>query len=521
MNSILKDIIYYLLKTTTVQKNHKIRIYLNILILASFSLTIIFFILFSNQSLNFPYKNNAKAHPANYTLDECLLTIKKGEKLKLDCKVYTSLYYALNIIKTIDTNEDKTFSEAEKKEWGENYLNLKKLKINSEEPLIGQIDNLEIPNYEQLLQSTEQAITSIVITYNYDYPPNFFNSNNVVEMIEHKPLVKDAVSQFVITQDSSFYIDIATYRETSRFRYGLEPKPDPTPTTVNNNIEDQKSSDSQEISNPQNKSEVEKRFQNFVENQSPFTFGILTFFAIMLGLAHALQPGHGKAFISAVILQNEDQVAFKSIVLGIATTISHILIVILIGGVYYLIVYTSLFGNLIKDIDSVVKILQLVSYLGIIIIGATLTYKRIEDIKSANLLELVKTHHNKFKHTSYREIQKQSKFNKGNIEQGEKKSMSIGSLITSGVTGGINPCVEALTVLLVAIGIGQFFLGVILVTFFSIGMSFSLIGLAFLVSRSKSFFNKYLYSGQKLQYLQLGSSVFILLLGFYLFFGGL
>lgn len=456
------------------------------------------------------FTNKAYSHPGNYTVDECNILFVKNRTPELSCRIYTSSLFILGILEEIDTSSNKVLEENEKEEWLKKYQNTKTVEINGE-IYTPSIISSDIPDYKTFLEQVESIFLTITFAINYNYPEDFFETENQVKLID-KTIFDQAVTTFVVNPDSGFFVDINKYNPEgdNRFNYHIFPKEwrdDTGRIEVPKTNTDQESLQSDlsviEESNSTSNALITE-FRKSLKDGSVIGYIFLIFISIFLGMVHALQPGHGKAFISAIMIMSDKRVFLRSIILGLSTTLSHIFIVILIGISYYLVVYTNAFPFIkVADIQNATKLIEMGSYIGIIVIGITLTYTKFLSLKKYKILP---TTSNKTK------TLKSKKTNKSKYE----KNQSIKSLILSGISGGINPCIEAITVLLIAIGVGQFFLGVALVSFFSLGMAISLIGLANIVTRSKTMLNRFFKSDKYIYQLQLLSSIFIVILGLYL-----
>jgi len=190
--------------------------------------------------------------------------------------------------------------------------------------------------------------------------------------------------------------------------------------------------------------------------------------AFILGMLHALEPGHGKSVVAAYILGTKADLK-DAILLGTTITISHTAVIFLLGilSIYLL---ESLNVDVVHDMMSVVG--------GLILIAVGIWIIR-----------------------SY-------------LHPHEHKVDTKKGVITLGLSAGLVPCPAALAVLLLSISSGNLIDGLIYVAIFSIGLAISLTGLAVAFVESKELIKKYV-GNRKVSKLPLISGSIIILIGLY------
>ena len=195
---------------------------------------------------------------------------------------------------------------------------------------------------------------------------------------------------------------------------------------------------------------------------------IYTITAFILGMLHALEPGHGKSVVAAYILGTKADLK-DAILLGVTITISHTAVIFLLGilSIYLL---ESLNVNVVHDMMSVVGGLILIA-VGIWIV-------------------------------------------KNYLHPHEHKVDTKKGIIALGLSAGLVPCPAALAVLLLSIASGNLFDGLVYVAIFSIGLAISLTGLAAAFVESKELIKKYI-GNKKVSKLPLISGGIIILIGLY------
>jgi len=224
------------------------------------------------------------------------------------------------------------------------------------------------------------------------------------------------------------------------------------------------------------------KLQQFKRNFSIYwlipLFGISFFY----GVLHAMGPGHGKAIISAYLLQNRLNMlgALKlSTIVAFTHTGSALFIAILMQSIL-----ASMQG--IKNQIAIHRYFSLTSALLIIIIGLWLLYKNIKQKKK----------------TTKQDDLKQS------------------GLLSIGLAAGIIPCPVSLTIVMLSISYNIFIVGLVSVLAISLGMALLLFTLCILLIHSKrkilAIFEKK-HSEEKtyklIRIVNYISSVFIIILG--------
>jgi ABC-type nickel/cobalt efflux system permease component RcnA len=191
--------------------------------------------------------------------------------------------------------------------------------------------------------------------------------------------------------------------------------------------------------------------------------GILAAFG--LGAMHALSPGHGKTIVAAYLVGSRGTLRHAGL-LGLVVTFTHTFTVFLLGlGVLF-------FQQYIVP-EKIVPLLGVVSGLSIVTVGAMLLYRRS--------MALLTGEHGHFHFHGSHSHTHQYSGDKGHthaphthMPEGE---ITLGSLITLGIGGGLVPCPSALILMLSAIALGHPGLGLVLLLGFSSGLAVVLMGI--------------------------------------------
>ena len=212
-------------------------------------------------------------------------------------------------------------------------------------------------------------------------------------------------------------------------------------------------------------------------NGSELTPGFILFalaVAVVLGAAHALQPGHGKTVVAAYLVGSRGT-ARHALFLGATVTATHT------AGVYALGLVTLFLSQYIVP-ERLYPILEIVSGILVVAIGMWLFGRRL-------LSALTKKHaHHGHDHGHDHEHGHDHQHEHGHTH--EHGPVGFRSLLALGVSGGLLPCPEALMVLLITIAAHRVLFGLFLIVAFSTGLASVLVGFGLLLVFARSLFQR-------------------------------
>jgi len=227
--------------------------------------------------------------------------------------------------------------------------------------------------------------------------------------------------------------------------------------------------------------------------------------AVVLGAAHALQPGHGKTVVAAYLIGTRGT-PWHALFLGATVTVTHT------AGVYALGLVTLFLSQYVVP-ERLYPILEVVSGVLVIAIGLWLFGGRL-----LNALGLRKghghdhAHDHAHGHGHHHHHHSES----AHAEQHSAKVQKVGwkGLLALGVSGGILPCPEALMVLLITIAAHRVLFGLLLIVAFSTGLASVLVGFGLLLVFARGFFQRInLSSGWVPRVLPVASALVIVVAG--------
>jgi nickel/cobalt transporter (NicO) family protein len=213
--------------------------------------------------------------------------------------------------------------------------------------------------------------------------------------------------------------------------------------------------------------------------------------AFLLGIAHSLEPGHGKTVVAAYLVGSKGR-NIDALILGLTVTITHSFSIILLG------ILARLSANYFSD-------RELHGYLGIvaslIILGIGLWMIRVRwgALRDPALAHhhghLFHSHshhgdghhhHDDHHHHGHRHAAPHSHSHPhphpaGEHSAGEGKPLGLAGLLLLGISGGIVPCPAALAILLASASAGDLGKGLALVIVFSVGLACSLVAIGLII----------------------------------------
>lgn len=175
--------------------------------------------------------------------------------------------------------------------------------------------------------------------------------------------------------------------------------------------------------------------------------------AFVAGAVHGLIPGHGKTLVGAYLIGTRGT-WFDAVLLGLIVTFTHTISVIALGLVLY-------FG--LRNAPSISPWLETGS--GVIIFGLGLY-----------LLIHRASHHHYHGHEHHE----------------DDKPITLVSLLSIGVSGGVVPCMEAIAVLLTAYALNKTLFGLVFVLAFSLGVAVILISIGLIMVWGRGWLDRFI-----------------------------
>lgn len=230
--------------------------------------------------------------------------------------------------------------------------------------------------------------------------------------------------------------------------------------------------------------------------------------AILLGALHGLEPGHSKTMMAAFIIAVKGTVR-QAILLGLAATLSHTLVVWLValGGMWA-------FGSF--RAEDTEPYFQLVSGGVIMAMAVWMLWRARADLRAAHShhhdhddhhehvhLHDHEHHHghhhgrHDHQHAPSEEDRHELELATGGYVDAHEaahaedirrrfanRAVSTGQIVIFGLTGGLMPCPGAITVLMLCLQLHRITLGAVLVAGFSVGLALTMVASGVLAALS-------------------------------------
>jgi len=174
--------------------------------------------------------------------------------------------------------------------------------------------------------------------------------------------------------------------------------------------------------------------------ESPAVLATALGIAFLLGAAHALTPGHGKAIVAAYLAGSRGRIS-DAVFLGLVVTATHTASVFALG-------LAALYASQHVSVDRIYPWIALLSGVLVAAVGGWLLWKRLRGRVHKH------THgHNHHQHDH------------GHVRPGKA------SLLSLGISGGLVPCPEAFVVLMISVSLRRIALGLAVLVSFSLGLA--------------------------------------------------
>ena len=233
--------------------------------------------------------------------------------------------------------------------------------------------------------------------------------------------------------------------------------------------------------------------------------------ALVAGAAHGLEPGHGKTIVAAYLVGSRGTVG-NAMFLGGVVTFTHTFSILLLGLV-------ALFATQYIDYREIMPWMGTASGLLIVALGGWLLVNQLRSAGAGH------GHHHHHHGDHDHGDDSHGDHHHGDHEHGHGEDhhhghshempakVTLGSLLTLGISGGIVPCPGALVILLLAVGLNRIAFGLLLLVVFSLGLAAVLIAVGVLFVKARPLVERFSGDGKWIQRLPMASSAFIILVG--------
>ncbi len=216
---------------------------------------------------------------------------------------------------------------------------------------------------------------------------------------------------------------------------------------------------------------------------------LILLFAVIAGAFHSLTPGHGKTVLAALLIGQKDNRYKDLAILTAAITIAHTLVIYIVG-------FTLLGLNASRSVNSLLPYFEKASAILVFVLAVYLLSTGIRKLIAERRHQPGHDHSHGDAHTHEHD---QHNHHSHDAEGGHGhhhhampafvaklgKNSHTWSLVIAGTGGGIVPCIDALSLMLLAAGLGHPGFGLILVLFFSLGLALTIAALGLLLLAGK------------------------------------
>lgn len=213
--------------------------------------------------------------------------------------------------------------------------------------------------------------------------------------------------------------------------------------------------------------------------------------AFLAGAAHALTPGHGKALVAAYLAGSRGT-AWDAVYLGTVVTITHTSTVFVLGGI-------ALYASRKFVMEEVFSWLSIGSGALIVGFGLWLLRSRWRALRGG-----AEDGGHGHAHGPG-----------GHHQHGHSHATKAGrgGLISLGVSAGLVPCPESITVLLISLSINRLGFGLVLLAAFTLGLAAVLIAIGVAMTMAGPALDRFSASSRLMRWLPVGSAALVTLLG--------
>ena len=436
------------------------------------------------------------AHPLDEFYQATFITLAP-RRVNLTIELYTGVLVAPKVIELIDTDDDALISQAEAQSYIERFITDVTLEVD-DQPLDLQMADYEFPTVLDLQAGVGVIRLQLYADVHVDAQTHmlFYENNHFSD-----------VSTYLVNalSDNPEWVEISqqekdVFQKSARLEYVVS-------NEAPIDIEQDSASFTGDVAG--GVTEGQKQLAGFLYNSelSPFLIVVSLGLSVVLGGLHALTPGHGKTLVAAYLIGSRGTIR-HAMVLGGIVTFTHTASVIVIG-------LLALLASQFIVPNVLVPLLEIISGLLVVWIGFQLLWGRWIEYRRGSHQEHDHHHHHNEDDHAYA--------HKHGLPHHHhpQETVTFGSLLTLGISGGLIPCPEALGVMLIAIGLNRILLGLGLVVAFSFGLAAVLIIIGVLLVKAKSILARFESSNTRWQtLLPLISAVIVTLLGIGIFVKG-
>lgn len=233
-------------------------------------------------------------------------------------------------------------------------------------------------------------------------------------------------------------------------------------------------------------------------------FGIYTA-TLLLGILHAIEPGHGKTLVAAYLVGTRGR-NIDAVILGVVVTFTHTFSIVVLAVI-------AKFTSRYYSEEVLHSYLGIVSSLVIFGIGIWMLKTRWAVIKDP-----ARAHHQHLFHSHDHGSHTHTHSHTSRDQASSPDPLNLKGLVLLGISGGIIPCPAAIAILLASVSTGNIGKGLGLVILFSAGLGIALVAIGLVIVNSVRLGHKFIDTEKFAPAAAFLSAVAITLVGLVTFF---
>lgn len=388
------------------------------------------------------------AHPIDEYLQSAYIGLDPNQ-VTVEIDMTPGVLVAPTVMKLIDTDSDGVFSKSEGQAYGMRVLHDVSLSLD-EQAISLSVSAVQMP--DPLMMKAGGG--EIRVTMAAAISPTIAVSHRLAFMNSHAP-VKSAHQVSTLMPKASQLVIVGQNRSASSEGIAV----DFQLVQVTNSAAVETAATEPLRNIPMQQSQLLDYLRQ--SSLTPSMVALALVLAVLLGGMHALTPGHGKTIVAAYLVGSRGTVR-HAVLLGLIVTITHTASVIIIG------VLALLASHFVMP-STLMPLLEMASGVLVVALGVRLLWARWRT----------------------RHVSSKDAIHEHGFGPHTHSGITNGGILAMGVSGGLVPCPEALGVLLIAVGLGRFALGLGLIVMFSLGLAAVLIGLGVLVVQARPLLRRF------------------------------
>lgn len=220
----------------------------------------------------------------------------------------------------------------------------------------------------------------------------------------------------------------------------------------------------------------------FSDNRINYPLAILILvFAVIAGAFHSLTPGHGKTVLAALLIGKDGSHYKDLLILTASITAAHTIVIYGLGFVFLALNHT-------ESVNSLLPYFEKASAFLVLVLAVYLFWTGVSRLRQYRRHQQAHAHGHTHSHDHKHEHGHGHDHEHGHSHDIPKgANRNTWTLMVAGAGGGIVPCIDALSLMLLAAGLGHPGFGLVLVLFFSLGLAatITLIGLLLLAGKKR------------------------------------